>query len=113
MANFTKISENGQIEIDWTMLLAAADITEEGIEMIKITLDTMSTEKCEIIKVDVDSTHLYVYLMDESVTKTMDEIIWGSYRVLTYDIERNKVFVNSFSSFDLKVFGYEKVKGAK
>lgn len=114
MANFTKVSESGQIEIDWSLLQAATKMSDVTIEKLSSKVNAYLNRKFseyEIVGIEDFEEIMSIYIMDEKVIE--GDLIRGNYVTIFCDKTNGTMMAASMSHYDFAKFGYEKVKGAE
>lgn len=102
MANYTKLTDNGQIEIDWNAL----ELTEEQIVICKAGVNKLIEKGHVITEISKYDNFVEFFLKDERYFE--GEVIYGSYTIVTYFYGRDEVCFDTFGKSDLEKFGYVK-----
>lgn len=114
MANFTRISESGQIEIDWNMLQIENNVTDEMLVKIQDAVNVYlnnTNESYEIVQVEVFDQMISIRMKDERYHG--EHLLSGSYVRIVADCSSGFLRSNFFTHYDMLQFGYDKVKGDK
>lgn len=114
MANFTRVSESGQIEIDWNMLQAESNMSYENVQNLMTKVNAYLESKYdeyEIVHIEDFDSLLSVRLQSESYSG--GELTFGSYVTIICDKMSGSIVKNHMTHYDMLKFGYQKVKGVK
>lgn len=103
MANFTTVSDNGQVEIDWNAL----ELTEEQILFVKAGVQRLIDNGKKLVSYERDEDTIEFHLKDERYFK--GELIYGSYTRVTYFADgSDEIYFDTFGRSDFEKFGYVK-----
>ena len=102
MANFTKVTDNGQIEIAWELL----EVSEETVSIAKSVINGMATVKNKLVAVDKYDEYLELYFSDERFYD--GELIYGAYSTVTINVQSGRTMFNSFGKSGIEKFGFVK-----
>ena len=103
MAKYFTVSENGQVEINWTELEV---LEQEHIVEIEMYLNGFYRMGHTVTFIDDGPYSIDIYLSDERYYN--DSITFGTYVILSYNKFDGVCKTTHFGRSDLAVFGYVK-----
>ena len=106
MANFITVSENGQMEINWSAL----ELSEEQVNVVAPAINGMIEIGHELTGIGMthDKTSFDFYLKDERYSDVDGSLLYGAYVIVRYSTVRDKVEFDFFGRHELEKFGYFK-----
>lgn len=105
MENYFKVSEDGQVVVDWELL----EMPEELVSEIESIIKNMVNTNRVLVSIDKYVTEVDLYFSDERYH--MGELIYGVYTNVNINTESRDIVFNTMGLSDIKKFGF--VKGGQ
>ena len=103
MENYFKVSDNGQVEINWELLEVPTDLVSD----VQSVISKMVSTGHELVTVEEFGSSLELYFKEEVCYQ--GELLFATYTTVDFNYLSGDVSFNTLGLSDIEKFGFRKV----